>query len=80
MTGGSKRASAQVTPLLLTQAQAAELLQVSQAYLRNSDCPKVLLAGHGSKGKNLVRYKRDDLEAWTTSRRVSATGPQRRSA
>lgn len=49
---------------LLTEQQAAELLQVSQSYLRkiryNGSGPRFLKLGR------LVRYKRSDLMAWAT--------------
>jgi hypothetical protein len=68
------------SPLLLTQKQAAALVQVSQAYLRASDCPKVLLRGNGGTTKPLVRYRRQDLERWIDGRRIAAIVPSRRSA
>ena len=43
---------------MLTQREAAKLLQVSVAYLRASACPKYLLPGNGPRRKPLVRYRR----------------------
>jgi hypothetical protein len=40
------------------------MLGVSVTYLRASDCPKVLLPGHGPKGRDSVRYDPEDLKAW----------------
>ena len=62
----------------ITPAEAAELLRVSQGYLRNSDCPKILLPGNGMTQKPLVRYRRSDLAVWADSHRISQTTPQKR--
>jgi hypothetical protein len=62
---------------LLTQRQAAELLQVSQAYLRASRCPKLLLPGNGPRGKPVLRYSKGDLLEWTRVRRAPASAPHR---
>jgi predicted DNA-binding transcriptional regulator AlpA len=53
-----------MTDNLLRQREAAALLGVSVAYLRASECPKVLLPGNGPKGKPLVRYRQSDLRTW----------------
>ena len=66
--------------ILLTQRQAAESLQVSQAYLRASACPKVMLPGNGPRGKPVIRYSEDDLRTWARERSARASSPQRRSA
>lgn len=59
----------------LTQREAAQQLHVSVSYLRNSDCPKLLLpSGRGKRP--LVRYLRADLERWTASRRVARYVPK----
>jgi hypothetical protein len=52
----------------LTQKEAADLLRVSVSYLRASSCPKHLLPGNGKKGKDLVRYRRDEVLAWGAAR------------
>jgi len=49
---------------LLKQKEAAGRLQVSVAWLRASECPKVLLPGNGPKRKPLVRYRMSEIEAW----------------
>lgn len=49
---------------LWTQKEAATELRVSVSYLRNSDCPKVLLPGNGKKGKPMVRYEIGQVRAW----------------
>jgi hypothetical protein len=67
-------------PLFLTQKEAAALLKVSVGYLRASDCPKVLLPGNGRSAKPLVRYRRDDVVAWSERFGVRATVPQRRAS
>ena len=46
----------------LTPKEAAQMLRVSAGYLRNSDCPKVLLPTQGKRA--IVRYSRADIEAW----------------
>jgi hypothetical protein len=46
----------------LTPREAAKMLRVSAGYLRNSDCPKLLLPTQGKRA--IVRYDRADLEAW----------------
>lgn len=49
---------------LWTQKEAARFLCVSARYLRDSDCPKVLLPGNGKAGQPLVRYDPTDVKAW----------------
>lgn len=62
---------------LLLQKEAAQLLKVSARYLRDSDCPKVLLPP--TRGKRpLVRYRRAHVLAWAESWTARATTPQRR--
>lgn len=59
---------------LWTQKEAAYFLGVSARYLRDSDCPKVLLPGNGKKGQSLVRYDPADVRAWAqrwNTRRVA---------
>ena len=53
---------------MLTQREAADLLRVSVSYLRASSCPKHLLPGNGPRGRPIVRYLRDELLDWATSR------------
>jgi hypothetical protein len=71
--GGSEFARANLEesrslPVELTQKEAARLLRVSVSYLRASSCPKHLLPGNGRKGKQLVRYLRDEVLAWGAAR------------
>ena len=49
---------------LLRQREAALYCGVSVSYLRASRCPKVLLPGHGPKGRPVVRYDPDALDRW----------------
>jgi hypothetical protein len=64
-----------VTPVpvlkLWTQEQAAEYLNVSPRYLRDSGCPKVRLPGNGRQRESLLRYKPEQViqwvGAWSTS-------------
>lgn len=63
---------------LLRPKEAAVLTATSVGYLRNSDCPKVLLpSGDGGK-KPLVRYRRSELLAWIELHSARATHRQRR--
>ena len=55
---------------LLDQREAAQVLAVSTAFLRASNCPKVLLPGNGLQGRPLVRYRLADILRWATARRV----------
>lgn len=55
---------------LLTQQQAAALLNVGASYLRASSCPKVLLPSGGGDRKPLLRYRRADLTAWALAWRT----------
>lgn len=61
------------SPLLLKPRDAALLLQVSAGYLRDSDCPKILLPGLGRTAKPVIRYARDDLQGWARSRTVPSS-------
>jgi hypothetical protein len=64
---------------LLTQKEAALVLRVSTRYLRNSDCPKVLLPP--ARGRRpLVRYRRADVMAWADAWSSRASVPQRRAS
>lgn len=56
---------------LMTQREAAALLAVSVRYLRESSCPKVLLPGHGARGKQLVRYDATEVQEWAAQWRTS---------
>lgn len=60
-------------PSELTQKEAARLLRVSVSYLRASSCPKHLLPGNGRKGKEMVRYRRDEVLAWGSARTLALT-------
>ena len=49
---------------LWTQEEAAEYLNVSKRYLRDSACPKHELPGNGEKEQPLIRYKPEAVIAW----------------
>jgi hypothetical protein len=51
---------------LWSQREAAYYLGVSARYLRDSDCPKVLLPGNGKAGHPIVRYDPADVKAWAS--------------
>jgi hypothetical protein len=53
------------------------MLRVSVAWLRASECPKVLLPGNGPKRRALVRYRMSDIEAWSEQRRVKRSTLQK---
>lgn len=58
--------------VFLTQREAAKLLRVGTTYLRDSDCPKVLLPP--TRGtRPLVRYRRGAVVAWATHWEVAPT-------
>jgi hypothetical protein len=65
---------------LLTQREAAAMLNVSRAYLRACDCPKIALPGNGPSGRPLIRYDEHEVWAWAERRRLGATTAQRRIA
>ena len=65
---------------LWTQAEAAYYLGVSARYLRESDCPKVLLPGNGAKGQPLVRYEPGDVKAWKDRLNTKRVGRPTRAA
>jgi hypothetical protein len=52
---------------LWTQPEAAAYLQVSERYLRDSTCPKVLLPGKGETDRPLVRYEPAVVKEWYSS-------------
>ena len=58
------------TDRLWTQLEAAYYLGVSARYLRDSDCPKVLLPGTGKKGQPLVRYEPAAVKSWAEAWRT----------
>lgn len=62
-----------MTETLIKQKAAAALLGVSVAWLRASECPKVLLPGNGPKGRPVVRYRLSDIEAWAEQRTARST-------
>lgn len=72
LSTGETEAAATPAPVAvyLTQREAAQYLRVSIAYIRNSDCPKVLLPS-GRGRRPLVRYLKTDLDAWMQTWRVS---------
>ena len=47
----------------MTQREAAAYIHASVSYLRASGCKQTLLPGNGPKGKKLVRYRKEDLDA-----------------
>lgn len=62
-----------MTDALMRQKEAANYLGVSVAYLRASECPKVLLPGNGPAGKPLVRYRQSEIERWAEQRTRRST-------
>lgn len=66
-----------MTEPFLTQKEAAATLRVSVAWLRASECPKVLLPGNGPKRRPLVRYRMSDIQAWSAQRQVKRSPMQR---
>jgi hypothetical protein len=81
LTPVSATATSEASPPVatyLTQREAAHYLRVSIAYIRNSDCPKVLLPS-GRGRRPLVRYVREDLDTWVKTWRVSRRVSQARS-
>lgn len=66
---------------LWTVLQAAAYLNVSERYMRDTDCPRVLLPGNGEKCQPLVRYipvvVRDWAYRWRTD---AASAPVARAA
>lgn len=55
---------------LITPKEAASMLKTSVGYLRNSDCPKVLLPTQGSRA--IVRYWKSEVRRWANQWRVAA--------
>lgn len=68
---GARSEGSPSLPVELTQKEAASLLRVSVSYLRASSCPKHLLPGNGRRGKELVRYRRDEVLAWGSARTLA---------
>jgi hypothetical protein len=62
-----------MTEKFLKQREAAGILGVSVAWLRASECPKVLLPGNGPKGRPVVRYRERDLLDWAEGRTKRST-------
>jgi hypothetical protein len=52
---------------LWTQREAAYYLGVSVRYLRQSNCPKLLLPGTGAKQQPLLRYEPQTVKAWAAA-------------
>ena len=63
---------------LWTQREAAAFLRVSRRYLRDSSCPKLLLPGHGVRGRPLVRYDPASVAAWAAACRPRPIAPRPR--
>jgi hypothetical protein len=61
------------TEPLLTQREAAAMLRVSVAWLRASECPKVLLPGNGPKRRPVVRYRESEINGWAEKRTKRST-------
>lgn len=49
---------------LWTIEQAAAYLEVSPRYLRDTDCPRVRLPGHGVRRQAVIRYIPSVVRAW----------------
>lgn len=62
---------------LWTQQEAAAFLSVTPRYLRESNCPKILLPGNGKKGQPVVRYDPADVRAWARAWRTGASSAER---
>ena len=66
------------TDRLWTVREAAAYLSVSERYLRESSCPRVLLPGNGPRGVQLVRYDPAEVNAWEQQWRTSHADRLRR--
>lgn len=49
---------------LWTQKEAADAMSLSERYLRDSDCPKVLLPSTKQGGRPMLRYDPEECRAW----------------
>lgn len=61
----TERVSGVTLPILWTLEQAAEAVQVSPNYLRAADCPRVYLPSNRRGGRPLLRFRPEDVRAWT---------------
>ncbi|HKW09486.1 MAG TPA: hypothetical protein VJO33_03850, partial [Gemmatimonadaceae bacterium] len=52
---------------LWTQKEAAAFLHVTTRYLRDSNCPKLLLPGNGKAGQPVVRYDPAVVREWANT-------------
>jgi hypothetical protein len=68
----------EVNVLLLTSREAARATHLSAGFLRASNCPKVLIKGHGRTSKSVVRYEPAELVKWIRAQSVKASHSQRR--
>lgn len=57
---------------LWTIEQAATYLGVSARYLRDTDCPRLRLPGHGPKGQPIIRFLAAAVRAWAERWRTDA--------
>ena len=57
---------------LWTQKETADFLRVSVRYLRDSNCPKLLLPSATGASKPLLRYDPEKVRAWAEARKTEA--------
>ena len=55
---------------LWTQKEAAAYLVMSTRWLRDSNVPKILIPGNGSKGKPAIRYEKGAIDEWLDAHRT----------
>ena len=60
-------------PALLSLAEAAKLLSVSQSWLTRSDAPRLALNGRSPTGRKLIRFDREELLAWARKHVLGGT-------
>ena len=60
---------------LLTAKQVADLLGVSERYVRDSAIPRLRLPGRGPKGQPLIRFRGSALGPWTDRYRTDREDP-----
>ncbi|MGH7649938.1 MAG: hypothetical protein ACREND_17645 [Gemmatimonadaceae bacterium] len=61
---------------LWTAGEAARYLGVSERYLRDCGCPRILLPGNGARGQSLVRFDPAQLREWSVNWQAK-TSPHR---